>query len=88
MHYAGLSAATADERLAASFIIRKPPRSYEDVAFLTYEYEYHWAMTLAYGHDYRCSTPPVSVDLPDDYDAWEADYIEQNKLADSSYDYL
>jgi|GEM_PF-6580655 len=32
--------------------------------------------------------PSGVPELPDDYDEWEADYIEQHRLADASYEYL
>ncbi len=87
MHYAGLSADEALDCLMKSTLVAKLPATYADVAFLAHEYEYHWAMILAYGENYWLGNLSVSSELPAGYDEWEREYIASNKLADSSYEY-
>ncbi len=50
--YAKLSLEEATIKMGYSFLYKHPPTSYNDVEFLSHEYEYHWAMTIVYGFKY------------------------------------
>jgi len=61
-------------------------KSYDDACLVSHEIEYHWAMLWACGVDYH--TNGYSYPPPDDYDEWELEYRENNRLAKECFEFL
>lgn len=83
--YANFSYSEASKMIDDSWWIN-PPTSYLSVALTTHEYEYHWAMLMAYGEQYwNKGLAPYPPD--DSYFEW-LDHLIKEKGLNDSYQYL
>jgi hypothetical protein len=81
--YGKINYDSATERLNNSYLI-KIPRTIEDVAFITHELEFHWAMLLVHGDMYWTKGIPSDFnEFKDEYFAWETEIKEKYNLKES-----
>lgn len=80
VEYGKINYKEADEKLKQHFLI-DCPKSYNQVALITHELAYHWAMLIVHGEMYW--TKGISSDFNDfneEYLAWETKIKQQYQL--------
>jgi hypothetical protein len=84
--YGHITYKTADEKLQQHFLI-KTPKSLDEVAQITHELEFHWAMLVVHGKMYWTKGVPSDyIDFKGEYLAWEAAIRLKYQLKES-YEY-
>lgn len=64
------------------------PSSYDDVTYITYELDYHWAMLLAHGEMYWVNGVPSNYNgFISEYLQWKKEISEKYNLK-ASYQYI
>ncbi|TDH23957.1 hypothetical protein EXU57_15805 [Segetibacter sp. 3557_3] len=61
--------------------VKDVPKDEHDVAYLTHEYEYHWAMIILHGENYWTSQPNL-YPPPQAYFQWVKNYMHANNIQD------
>lgn len=81
--YGEINYDSASEKLNNSYLVKKP-RTIEDVAFITHELEFHWAMLLVHGDMYWTNGIPSDFnEFKDEYFSWETELKEKYNLKES-----
>lgn len=78
IHYFKYTEHDAETLINHSTLCHLKHLNYYTVMMLCHEEVYHWAMILCYGEHYW--QKGYSVDLPDDYDVWLKQYMQQHQL--------
>ena len=81
--YAHKTPQEAQQLVAASGVCQHPVDSALGAAMISHEYEYNWAMFLAYGNNYW--ERGIPSDLPENYYGWVKQYCLEQGLAPSSF---
>lgn len=82
--YGKLSVEEANHIAITNQLILTSADNYSEAIMTAHESEYHWAMSIAQGDGYW--TRGFSL-KPEGYDEWEEQYIKENNLAESSFDF-
>ena len=78
--YGGVTYDVASERVNSSHLV-STPRRLKDVAFLTQELDYHWAMLLVHGDLYWTKGIPSSFNgFEEAYFAWRSEVLQAYHL--------
>ena len=70
VNYGKIDYDLANEKLTNSYL-RRIPRTFNDIQFITHEIEFHWAMLLVHGDMYWTKGIPSDTnEFNDEYGAW------------------
>lgn len=77
--FCNVSIGEANKSVENCKLFQSPITTVNDVYFFSHEHLYHWAMVCFYGNMYWQKRQGLEK-VPESYDNWEKDYIEQNNL--------
>ncbi|MGK0388546.1 MAG: hypothetical protein ACI94Y_001276 [Maribacter sp.] len=81
--YGNITYKQANEKVINSWLI-KVPNSYREIQYITCELDYHWAMDLAYGHNYWTKGIPSDYnDFNHEYQVWKVAIMQKYNLKKS-----
>ncbi len=77
--YSNIPTKKANDLVETCKLFKAPINTANDVYFFSHEHPYHWAMICLHGDMYWEKNQSL-LQIPEDYNSWEKDYINTNNL--------